>query len=236
MAEPARRRWSPATRRRARRSLSVGYSEPSLVFLLGTATRLVTADAGRRPLAGAGMALVGSRDDAAFRQSWRPRADRPGARQRRGARLFGGRRQAGADPLSLGAGLNAGAVGQLYGLGVGPGDPELVTLKALRLLRAAPVVAYPAPEDGDSFARSIVAEWIGRSPARDRDPLPDAARTAAPRRSTTRPPPRSPPNSMPGDDVALLCQGDPFFYGSFIDSSPGSPGATGSTSCRACRR
>ena len=36
--------------------------------------------------------------------------------------------------------------GRLLGLGVGPGDPELLTLKALRVLRAAPVVAYPAPE------------------------------------------------------------------------------------------
>ena len=50
--------------------------------------------------------------------------------------------------------------GRLFGLGVGPGDPELLTLKALRLLRAVPVVAYPAPEHGNSFARSIVAAWI----------------------------------------------------------------------------
>src|SRR5918912_3187195 len=49
---------------------------------------------------------------------------------------------------------------RLYGLGVGPGDPELLTLKALRILRAAPVIAYPAPEHGPSFARSIVARWI----------------------------------------------------------------------------
>ncbi len=34
--------------------------------------------------------------------------------------------------------------GKLYGLGVGPGDPELITLKALRLLKSAPVVAYHA--------------------------------------------------------------------------------------------
>jgi len=32
--------------------------------------------------------------------------------------------------------------GRLLGLGVGPGDPELITLKALRLLREAPVVGY----------------------------------------------------------------------------------------------
>ena len=52
------------------------------------------------------------------------------------------------------------ATGTLFGLGLGPGDPELITLKALRLLRAAPVVAYPAPTGGASFARSIVAEFL----------------------------------------------------------------------------
>jgi hypothetical protein len=49
--------------------LSVGYSEPSLLFLLGTATRLATVAPGDRQLAGAGMALVGDREDAAFRKS-----------------------------------------------------------------------------------------------------------------------------------------------------------------------
>jgi hypothetical protein len=49
--------------------LSVGYSEPSLVFLLGTATRLVTAAPADQQLVGAGMALVSFRDDAAFRRS-----------------------------------------------------------------------------------------------------------------------------------------------------------------------
>ncbi len=49
--------------------LSVGYSEPSLVFLLGTATRLVTAAPGDGQLAGAGMALVSDRSDTEFLQS-----------------------------------------------------------------------------------------------------------------------------------------------------------------------
>ena len=53
--------------------------------------------------------------------------------------------------------------GTVYGLGVGPGDPELITVKALKLLRCVPVVAYPAPEHGASFARAIVARWL--SPA-----------------------------------------------------------------------
>ncbi|NBB83957.1 MAG: precorrin-2 C(20)-methyltransferase, partial [Alphaproteobacteria bacterium] len=52
------------------------------------------------------------------------------------------------------------APGTLYGLGVGPGDPELITLKALRLLRACPVLAWPAPEEGPSLARAIVADHL----------------------------------------------------------------------------
>src|SRR5215467_10134803 len=53
--------------------------------------------------------------------------------------------------------------GRLYGLGTGPGDPELLTLKAVRLLREAAVIAYQAPERGASFARSIVAQWLDGS-------------------------------------------------------------------------
>jgi hypothetical protein len=49
--------------------LSVGYSEPSLVFLLGTATRLVTAAPGSGQLAGAGLALVSDRYDTEFQRS-----------------------------------------------------------------------------------------------------------------------------------------------------------------------
>jgi len=106
------------------------------------------------------------------------------------------------------------ALGVLYGLGLGPGDPELVTLKALRLLRGVPVIAYPAPETGDSFARSIVAEFL--SPAQRQ------VRIAFPMR------PGPPPHAIydaaaatlateldSGRDVAFLCQGDPFFYGTF---------------------
>jgi precorrin-2/cobalt-factor-2 C20-methyltransferase len=104
--------------------------------------------------------------------------------------------------------------GRLYGLGLGPGDPELVTLKALRLLRSAAVVAYPAPEDGDSFARQIVAEWLDRGQRE--------IRIAFPMR------PGPPPAAVydraaaelgavldAGEDIAYLCQGDPLFYGSF---------------------
>ena len=106
--------------------------------------------------------------------------------------------------------------GRLYGLGVGPGDPELLTLKALRLLRAVPVVAYPAPEHGDSFARSIVAAWIEerqreiaiRFPMRPGPPPVEIYDGAAAELAA---------ELDAGHDVALLCQGDPLLYGSFVN-------------------
>src|SRR6476661_1496541 len=48
----------------------------------------------------------------------------------------------------------------LYGIGVGPGDPELVTLKARRLIEAAVVIAYPMARHGRSIARSIAAPYL----------------------------------------------------------------------------
>lgn len=104
--------------------------------------------------------------------------------------------------------------GRFYGLGLGPGDPELVTLKALRLLRAAAVVAYPAPETGDSFARNIVAEWLDKGqreivipfPMRPGPPPAAIYERAAAEFATIM---------DGGEDIAYLCQGDPLFYGSF---------------------
>ena len=45
--------------------------------------------------------------------------------------------------------------GTLYGVGVGPGDPELLTLKAARVLKACPVVAAPRTREGRSLALDI---------------------------------------------------------------------------------
>jgi len=107
--------------------------------------------------------------------------------------------------------------GRLYGIGVGPGDPELLTLKAVRLIAVADVIAYPAPADGtESMARAIAAPHIpdgkteivietpmipGKFPA---DDVYDkyAVELAA--------------HLNAGRDVAVLCEGDPFLYGSFM--------------------
>ena len=58
------------------------------------------------------------------------------------------------------------AVGTVYGVGVGPGDPELLTLKALRIIQATPVLAYAAAEGVPSFARSIAEPHLKDLPAK----------------------------------------------------------------------
>jgi precorrin-2/cobalt-factor-2 C20-methyltransferase len=104
----------------------------------------------------------------------------------------------------------------VYGLGVGPGDPELLTLKALRILRAAPVIAYPAPETGDSFARQIVAPHLpgGQQEIAIRMPLGDGQFPKA--EIYDRAADEILRHTGVGRDVAVLCEGDPFFYGSFL--------------------
>ena len=51
--------------------------------------------------------------------------------------------------------------GTLWGVGVGPGDPELMTVKARRLLRECPVVAFPAGRRGaPGIAQQIIQSWL----------------------------------------------------------------------------
>lgn len=106
--------------------------------------------------------------------------------------------------------------GTLYGLGVGPGDPDLITLKAHGILQRVPVVAYPAPDKGDSLARTIAAPHLpgGQTEIVIRTPMI---------------PGKFPAHDVydkyaveiaghldKGRDVAVLCEGDPFLYGSFM--------------------
>ncbi|MDH3229519.1 MAG: precorrin-2 C(20)-methyltransferase [Alphaproteobacteria bacterium] len=106
--------------------------------------------------------------------------------------------------------------GTLYGIGVGPGDPELITLKGHRLLQSVPVIAWPAPLEGDSMARRIAAPHLpeGRIeiPIRmplssDRFPVEGVYDQAAEALGA---------HLSAGRDVAVLCEGDPFVYGSFM--------------------
>ena len=114
--------------------------------------------------------------------------------------------------------------GRCHGIGVGPGDPELITVKALRLLQASPVVAYFAATRRESNARRVVDGYLR--------PDQEELRLEYPV-TTEEPPPGTSYEGLlvdfydaaakqiaevldGGRDVAVLCEGDPLFYGSFM--------------------
>jgi precorrin-2/cobalt-factor-2 C20-methyltransferase len=105
--------------------------------------------------------------------------------------------------------------GRLLGIGVGPGDPELLTLKALRYLQAAPVVAFVAAQGRPSIAHQIAAPHL---PPGQREinialpmhPSPELADAAYAEGAS-----RIGAELERGRDVAVLCEGDPLLYGSF---------------------
>lgn len=106
--------------------------------------------------------------------------------------------------------------GRLYGIGVGPGDPELITLKALRILQSVPVVAYQSAEDKNSVARGIIASHLLDNQIEiafhfPRSPNPEQAKPLIDKAIA----PIEAYLNL-GMDVAVICMGDPMFYGSFM--------------------
>lgn len=106
------------------------------------------------------------------------------------------------------------SAGTLSLVGVGPGDPELLTLKAVRVLRAADVVAYPSTGEDSAFAFEIAAAHIPHTALRLPVTIP---------MTTERGPAQAAYDEAAiairayldaGRDVAWLCEGDPLFYGS----------------------
>jgi precorrin-2/cobalt-factor-2 C20-methyltransferase len=114
--------------------------------------------------------------------------------------------------------------GRLIGIGLGPGDPELLTVKAVRLLREAPVVAYFAKVGRRGNARTIVDSWL--TPNQEELPLyypvttelhfADPAYRAALKAFYEESAELISGHLREGRDVALLSEGDPLFYGSFM--------------------
>jgi precorrin-2/cobalt-factor-2 C20-methyltransferase len=108
----------------------------------------------------------------------------------------------------------------LYGVGVGPGAPDLVTLRAVAVLRRAAVVAAPRPVDGGaSLALRIAREAAGEVPGQETLPLTfpmtrdpgarRAAREAAAAAVRVR--------LAAGRDIAFVTEGDPLLYSTFLD-------------------
>ncbi len=106
--------------------------------------------------------------------------------------------------------------GVLYGVGLGPGDPELMTLKAHGLIAGASVIAYPAPEGGESFARTIAAEFIPETAHEIRIDIPMDVRRYPAQAAYDDAASEISKQLQNGQDVVVLCEGDPFFYGSFM--------------------
>lgn len=114
--------------------------------------------------------------------------------------------------------------GHLYGVGLGPGDPELITLKAARLIGAADVVAYHAGVGKQSHARAIAADLLVDGVREEELRYPVTTGT------TDHPggyagaladfyaecADRLAAHLDAGRDVVVLAEGDPMFYGSFM--------------------
>lgn len=110
--------------------------------------------------------------------------------------------------------------GTLYGVGVGPGDPELLTIKAVRVLGAVPVIAYVCAEvdgvAGPSMARGIAAEHLSADKIEIAIPIVMTEDLGAGRRAYDEACMAIAGHLSDGRDVAMLCEGDPLLYGSFM--------------------
>lgn len=106
--------------------------------------------------------------------------------------------------------------GTLYGVGIGPGDPDLMTVKAHRLISGAPVIAYPALGGGSSFARSIAADVIRADACEIVMDVPMTVERAPAQAAYDKGAAEIAARLDQGEDVVCLCEGDPFFYGSFM--------------------
>jgi precorrin-2 C20-methyltransferase/precorrin-3B C17-methyltransferase len=114
--------------------------------------------------------------------------------------------------------------GTLYGVGLGPGDPELVTVKAARLIGAADVVAYHCARHGRSVARSIAESYLRDGQVEERLVYPVTTETTdhpggyagAMEEFYAAAAERLMAHLAAGRDVALLAEGDPLFYSSYM--------------------
>ena len=141
----------------------------------------------------------------------RPRAQR---RQRDGGR----RRQRAGERRRM------NAFGRLYGVGIGPGDPDLLTVKATKVIAASPVVAYFAKAGRRGNARAIVDCWLKPShvelplyyPMTNETHFDDPPYRDALARFYKECTVAIASHLEAGRDVALLSEGDPMLYGSFM--------------------
>ncbi|SEO49565.1 precorrin-2 C20-methyltransferase [Salinihabitans flavidus] len=115
-------------------------------------------------------------------------------------------------------------MGTIYGLGLGPGDPDLMTVKADRLLRNARHVAFFRKAGRKGQARQIVdglipqgaVEFAMEYPVTTEIPVSDPRYNEILSSFYTEVCDHLRGLAQAGEDVVVLCEGDPFFYGSFM--------------------
>jgi precorrin-2/cobalt-factor-2 C20-methyltransferase len=106
--------------------------------------------------------------------------------------------------------------GTLFGIGVGPGDTELITLKAARLIEACPVIAYLSADGKPGLARTIARHHINASQLELTIDMPMRVSRGEGQAAYDDAAARIADHLNAGSDVAFLCEGDPLFYGSFM--------------------
>ena len=106
--------------------------------------------------------------------------------------------------------------GTLYGLGVGPGDPELMTVKAWRLIAGAQVIAYLCANGGDSTALNIAKPFLPDTFTPIAINMPMKVERESAQIAYDNGAERISAALETGCDVMFICEGDPFFYGSFM--------------------
>ena len=106
--------------------------------------------------------------------------------------------------------------GKLYGVGVGPGDPELMTVKAWRLISTAETVAYLCANGKDSTARDIAKPFLAEGITEIAIDMPMRVEREPAQAAYDKGCADIAAELDQGRDVVMLCEGDPFFYGSFM--------------------
>jgi precorrin-2/cobalt-factor-2 C20-methyltransferase len=119
---------------------------------------------------------------------------------------------------------NPTCAGKLFGVGVGPGDPELMTLKAMRALGKADVIAHFAKIGHESHSRTIVARYLRVDvmelalyyPVTTELPKCSNGYRDTIRNFYDKAADTIAAHLEAGRVVAVICEGDPLFYGSYM--------------------